>query len=119
MNGITNSYESKNAVASSLIGNVGSADGVQINLSFLNISLPDHAVGKGGIFTHATLLESFKHNGSSSVATYNFYQADDRENGSYKHRNVTYGKEYLLPQSTQVCRIGIMMKNCMERMMES
>lgn len=93
VNGITNSYESKNAVASSLIGNVGSADGVQINLSFLNISLPDHAVGEGGIFTHATLLESFKHNGSSSVATYNFYQADDRENGSYKHRNVTYGKE--------------------------
>lgn len=98
---------------------MGSADGVQINLSFLNISLPDHAVGKGGIFTHATLLESFKHNGSSSVATYNFYQADDRENGSYKHRNVTYGKEISASSEYTNLQIGIMMKNCMERMMES
>ncbi|MBU5480535.1 hypothetical protein [Blautia sp. MSJ-19] len=94
VNGIkTQDYTEQTAVASSLIGNVGSNDGKQINLSFLNITLPDMpAGGNDGIFSHATLLESFKHDGTSSVATYNFYMDDEWKNGSYTH-GVTYGRE--------------------------
>lgn len=84
-------------------GYVGSKEGKQINLSFLNIALPDQKVSEGGIFTHATLLESFSHDGSSSVATYNFYRKDDRKNedikGQYDHHNVTYGWE--ISESTE------------------
>ena len=88
-------YTQKNAdaAASSLIGNVGSGAGKQINLSFLNIVLPDKKAGEeDGIFSHATLLESFKHDGTSSVATYNFYMADEWTGESYTH-GVTYGQE--------------------------
>ena len=93
-NGIKNKgYKQGTEAASSLIGNVGSAAGKQINLSFLNISLPDNKVENNGNFTHATLLESFKHDGSSSVATYNFYYKDDWNNKTYNHENVTYGRE--------------------------
>ena len=94
VNGIKNQgYKQGTAAASSLIGNVGSEAGKQINLSFLNISLPDNTVQNNGNFTHATLLESFKHDGSSSVATYNFYYKDDWNNQKYNHENVTYGWE--------------------------
>ena len=96
VNGITNKeYTEGEKAASSLIGNVGSTGGKQINLSFLNISLPDNTVENKGNFTHATLLESFQHDGSSSVATYNFYYRDDWDEGSnkYTHANVTYGWE--------------------------
>ena len=48
-------YTLGTAAASSLIGNVGSDSGTQINLSFLNILLPDKSAEEaGGIFTHAT-----------------------------------------------------------------
>lgn len=92
---ITNNYEGGTAVASSLIGNVGSSTGKQINLSFQNISLPDNTVENKGSFTHATLLESFEHDGSSSVAAYNFYYRDDWDTDTekYTHKNVTYGWE--------------------------
>lgn len=90
-----NSYEDlKTAAASSLIGNVGGINGKQINLSFLNIVLPDKQYGSegGGIFSHASLLESFVHDGSSSVATYNFYMGEEWKDNRYTH-GVTYGKE--------------------------
>lgn len=88
-----NNYTQGTAVASSLIGNVGSTSGKQINLSFLNIVLPDKKAENGtGIFSHATLLESFIHDGTSSVATYNFYKGEEWKNGKYTH-GVTYGKE--------------------------
>ncbi len=101
INGITNAeYSEGAAAASSLIGTVGASNGKQINLSFLNISLPDrptNANDRPGIFSHATLLEAFVHDGSSSVATYNFYKKNDYKDeivgSKYDHHNVTYGKE--------------------------
>ena len=89
----TDNYTSGTAVASSLFGNIGSTASMQMNLSFRNIMLPDKkAGGTDGIFSHATLLESFVHDGASSVATYNFYMGDEWKNGTYAHE-VTYGKE--------------------------
>lgn len=92
----TSGYTEGTAVASSLIGNAGSEDGLQINMGFSDIVLPDKpadATKNEGIFTHATLLESYKYAASdTSVATYNFYKSDDWEGATYKH-HVTYGKE--------------------------
>lgn len=89
-----NSYTEGTAAASSLIGNVGSITGNQISLSFLDVVLPDKKVDDNstGIFSHATLLESFTHDGTSSVATYNFYMGDEWKDGKYTH-GVTYGRE--------------------------
>lgn len=92
----TRGYTEETAVASSLIGNAGSEDGHQINMGFSDIVLPDKptdATKEEGIFTHATLLESYKYAANdTSVATYNFYKSDDWEDTTYKHQ-VTYGKE--------------------------
>lgn len=92
----TTSYTEGTAVASSLIGNAGSEDGHQINMGFSDIVLPDKpadATKNEGIFTHATLLESYKYAANdTSVATYNFYKSGDWEGATYKHQ-VTYGKE--------------------------
>lgn len=89
-------YTKGTAVASSLIGNAGSEDGHQINMGFSDIVLPDKptdATKEEGIFTHATLLESYKYAANdTSVATYNFYKSGDWEGATYKHQ-VTYGKE--------------------------
>lgn len=85
----TSDYTEGTAVASSLIGNAGSENGHQINMGFSEIKLPDTK----GIFTHATLLESYKYAANdTSVATYNFYKSGDWEGNTYKHE-VTYGKE--------------------------
>ena len=69
-------YSGGTAVASSMIGNVGLETSRQMNLSFLDIVLPDKAASSSeGIFTHATLLESYRYaDGDTSVATYNFYK---------------------------------------------
>ena len=93
----TRDYTEGTAVASSLIGNAGSEDGHQINMGFSGIVLPDKpadAKKKEGIFTHATLLESYKYAANdTSVATYNFYKSGDwTSDGTYNHQ-VTYGKE--------------------------
>ena len=93
----TDAYKAGTAVASSLFGNAGSADGHQVNMSFSDIVLPDKPVSindKTGIFTHATLLESYKYaDNDTSVATYNFYKKGDwTDNNTYNHQ-VTYGKE--------------------------
>lgn len=90
----TSGYAEGTAVASSLIGNVGSENGHQINMGFSEIKLPDTTVNNRGIFTHATLLESYKYApNDTSVATYNFYKSGDwTSDGRYDHR-VTYGKE--------------------------
>lgn len=87
-------YTEGTAVASSLIGNAGSENGHQINMGFSEIRLPDTTVNNKGIFTHATLLESYKYAANdTSVATYNFYKNGDwTSDGTYNHR-VTYGKE--------------------------
>ena len=89
----TSGYTEGTAVASSLIGNAGSENGHQINMGFLEIKLPDTTVNNKGIFTHATLLESYKYAANdTSVATYNFYKSGDWNGDTYYHR-VTYGKE--------------------------
>lgn len=89
----TSGYTEGTAVASSLIGNAGSENGHQINMGFLEIKLPDTTVNNKGIFTHATLLESYKYAANdTSVATYNFYKSGDWNGDTYNHR-VTYGKE--------------------------
>lgn len=92
----TRDYTEGTAVASSLIGNAGSEDGHQINMGFSDIVLPDKptdATKKEGIFTHATLLESYKYAANdTSVATYNFYKRGDWNDDTYDHQ-VTYGKE--------------------------
>ena len=89
----TSDYTEGTAVASSLIGNAGSEDGHQINMGFLEIKLPDTTVNNKGIFTHATLLESYKYAANdTSVATYNFYKSGDWNGDTYDHQ-VTYGKE--------------------------
>lgn len=89
----TSGYTAGTAVASSLIGNAGSENGHQINMGFSEIKLPDTTVSNKGIFTHATLLESYKYAANdTSVATYNFYKSGDWEGTTYNHQ-VTYGKE--------------------------
>lgn len=92
----TRGYTEGTAVASSLIGNAGSEDGHQINMGFSDIVLPDKptdATKEEGIFTHATLLESYKYAANdTSVATYNFYKRGDWNGDTYDHQ-VTYGKE--------------------------
>lgn len=89
----TSGYTTGTAVASSLIGNAGSESGHQINMGFSEIKLPDTTVNNKGIFTHATLLESYKYAANdTSVATYNFYKSGDWEGTTYNHQ-VTYGKE--------------------------
>ena len=92
----TSGYTEGTAVASSLIGNAGSEDGHQINMGFSDIVLPDKptdATKEEGIFTHATLLESYKYAANdTSVATYNFYKRGDWNGDTYDHQ-VTYGKE--------------------------
>lgn len=86
-------YKEGEPVASSLIGTVGDKGAQQIKLSFMNVALPDKkANGTEGIFSHATLLESFAHDGSSSVATYNFYKGEEWNGTAYDH-GVTYGRE--------------------------
>lgn len=89
----TSGYTEGTAVASSLIGNAGSENGYQINMGFSEIKLPDTTVNNKGIFTHATLLESYKYAANdTSVATYNFYKRGDWNGDTYDHQ-VTYGKE--------------------------
>ena len=89
----TSGYTAGTAAASSLIGNAGSENGYQINMGFSEIKLPDTTVNNKGIFTHATLLESYKYAANdTSVATYNFYKSGDWNGDRYNHQ-VTYGKE--------------------------
>ena len=89
----TTSEYKNNKAGSSLIGNVGSETGNQINMTFTKINLPDQKYSAGGIFTHASLLESFQYASDGiAVATYNFYKNEDW-NGSDHIHEVTYGKE--------------------------
>lgn len=87
------SYTEGTAAASSLIGAVGDSTAKQISLSFEDIVLPDKkAGGNTGIFSQATLLDRFVHDGTSSVATYNFTKDKEWNGTTYTH-GVTYGYE--------------------------
>ena len=70
---------------SSLIGNVGGEDATQVVVYFTKVKLPD----KQGVFTHASLLESFGYSKQGGVgsAIYNFTK------GHADAGSVTYGKE--------------------------
>lgn len=78
---------------SSLLGNIGGSDKTQISLTFNKMKLPDKPYGNGGIFTHATFLESFQYkSGGIGTAIYNFYKAEDWNGTNHRH-DVTYGSE--------------------------
>ena len=78
---------------SSFIGDVGSESATQISLSFSGITLPDKKTDDGGIFTRASLLNSFAYKADgTSVGTYNFYYEEDWNDSSHIHK-VTYGSE--------------------------
>ena len=90
-------YTPGTPVASSLIGSVGSTQAKQINMTFQKIVLPDKRADgteNGGIFSHATLLESFTYHkdDNASGGMYNFYSTEDWSGETHKHE-VTYGKE--------------------------
>lgn len=78
---------------SSLLGKIGGADKTQISLTFNKMKFPDKPYGNGGIFTHATFLETFQYkSGGIGTAIYNFYKSEDWNGTDHKHA-VTYGKE--------------------------
>lgn len=78
---------------SSLLGNIGGSDKTQISLTFNKMKLPDKPYDNGGIFTHATFLESFQYkSGGIGTAIYNFYKAEDWNGTNHRH-DVTYGSE--------------------------
>ena len=78
---------------SSLLGNIGGSDKTQISLTFNKMKFPDKPYGNGGIFTHATFLESFQYkSGGIGTAIYNFYKAEDWKGTVHRH-DVTYGSE--------------------------
>lgn len=91
------STETRTAVASSLIGNVGDSKAKSITMTFTHIILPDKkadGTDKGGIFSHATLLERFAYasDDNTSGATYNFLSSEDWNGEKHDHK-VTYGYE--------------------------
>ncbi len=78
---------------SSMLGNIGGSDKTQISLTFNKMKLSDKPYGNGGIFTHATFLESFQYkSGGIGTAIYNFYKSEDW-NGTVHRHDVTYGSE--------------------------
>lgn len=78
---------------SSLLGNIGGPDKTQISLTFNKMKFPDKPYDNGGIFTHATFLESFQYkSGGIGTAIYNFYKAEDWNGKDHRHE-VTYGSE--------------------------
>lgn len=78
---------------SSLLGNIGGSDKTQISLTFNKMKFPDKPYDNGGIFTHATFLESFQYkSGGIGTAIYNFYKAEDWNRTVHRH-DVTYGSE--------------------------
>lgn len=91
-------------VASSLFGDVGSADARAIYVTFSGIKFDGRSTASSignmdttygttkSIFSRATLLNSFLYYGESSGA-YNFEITDDWSNSTTAIHNVTYGKE--------------------------
>ena len=103
----SDAYNSSNTVvaASSLMGEVGSADATNINLFFSDMRLDARTKNVSNvngvlntayqtsraIFDRSTFLESFRY-ASDSIAEYNYTHAEDW-NGSTPLHHVTYGKE--------------------------
>lgn len=88
-----NSGANKTA-ASSLFGNLGDEKAVMVTANFQGITVPSSKTN--GIFTHASLLESFAYDGtkSGSSASYIFYSKNhEKEDSSFTYCEPTYGAE--------------------------
>ena len=88
------SYTAGEKAATSLFGNLGDKDAEMVTANFQDITVPSSI--KDGIFTHASLLESFAYDGakSGSSASYIFYsEKHNEEDPSFKYYEPTYGAE--------------------------
>lgn len=88
-----NSGANKTA-ASSLFGNLGDERAEMVTANFQGITVPSSKTN--GIFTHASLLESFAYDGtkSGSSASYIFYSKNhEKEDSSFTYCEPTYGAE--------------------------
>lgn len=92
-------YDGKAKAATSLFGNLGGSNATLVTASFSdNVCVP--ALKDGGIFTHASFLESFGYakDSTGSSATYTFYQKDqatygseiDSKGGEYEGKQLWY-----------------------------
>ena len=90
----TGSYEAREKAATSLFGNLGDEKAEMVTANFQDITVPSSETD--GIFTHASLLESFAYDGtkSGSSASYIFYSAKHiKEDPSFTYFEPTYGAE--------------------------
>ena len=88
------SYKVGEKAATSLFGNLGDKDAEMVTANFQDITVPSSI--KDGIFTHASLLESFAYDGtkSGSSASYIFYSEKHKEEDtSFTYCEPTYGAE--------------------------
>lgn len=88
------SYKVGEKAATSLFGNLGDKDAEMVTANFQDITVPSSI--KDGIFTHASLLESFAYDGtkSGSSASYIFYSKKHKEeDSSFTYCEPTYGAE--------------------------
>ena len=88
------SYKAGEKAATSLFGNLGDEQAEMVTANFQDITVPSSKAG--GIFTHASLLESFAYDGtkSGSSASYIFYSDKHiKEDPSFTYFEPTYGAE--------------------------
>ena len=88
------SYRAGQKAATSLFGNLGDENAEMVTANFQDITVPSSKTD--GIFTHASLLESFAYDGtkSGSSASYIFYSEKHKEeDSSFTYFEPTYGAE--------------------------
>ena len=88
------SYKAGEKAATSLFGNLGDENAEMVTANFQDITVPSSKTD--GIFTHASLLESFAYDGtkSGSSASYIFYSEKHKdEDPSFTYYEPTYGAE--------------------------
>lgn len=88
------SYKKGEKAATSLFGNLGDEKAEMVTANFQDITVPSSKTD--GIFTHASLLESFAYDGtkSGSSASYIFYSKKHKEeDSSFTYFEPTYGAE--------------------------
>ena len=88
------SYKTGEKAATSLFGNLGDKNAEMVTANFQDITVPSSKTD--GIFTHASLLESFAYDGtkSGSSASYIFYsEKHHEEDSSFTYFEPTYGAE--------------------------
>lgn len=88
------SYKTEEKAATSLFGNLGDEKAEMVTANFQDITVPSSKTD--GIFTHASLLESFAYDGtkSGSSASYIFYSEKHKEeDSSFTYHEPTYGAE--------------------------